>query len=304
MSVTSDLLEKLKVNVGGEPHTIKQLSSNNFIVGEDAVSFEAPGVGDFSIKHVYSGHVVTELPLKPLRGRPGFQATLLRGRNIFRLQPEDLEFSLFYKGALRDWTESIIKAFVILLVIQTFVVQTFFIPTGSMKNTLFPGDYIMVEKLTYRLFSPDPGEIVVFEFPDDPSKDFIKRLIAVGGDKLEIHGGVVNRNGRKRPEAYTVFKKRLYDPTIQRNPPEIGYDLRPVSQWPRQQGCQKSYVVALTPRLACIPDLMVDSVEQLETQLKQVLTVAAVEEQAGSYFFDKQKLELTIHPRGDVSLRA
>lgn len=304
MSESTDLLQKLKVSVGGEPCTFQQLSSNNFIVGDDGIGFEAPGVGGFSVQHLYSGHVVRELPLKPLRGRPGFQTTLMRGRNIFRLEPEGLEFSLFYKSALRDWTESIIKAFIILLVIQTFVVQTFFIPTGSMKNTLFPGDYIMVEKLTFRTQAPDPGEIVVFEYPDDTSKDFIKRLIGVGGDRLVVHGGVVARNGRKLPEPYTVFKKRLYDPSLQATPPEIGFDLRPILQWPRQNGCQLSYAVSLTPRLKALDDLKVDSIEQAEVALEPLASVAEVEKKAGSYFVDQKTLELTIHPKGDVSLNA
>ncbi|MBI4869635.1 MAG: signal peptidase I [Candidatus Wallbacteria bacterium] len=298
----SDFLEKLKVSLGGDPYTFRQLANNNFIVSEPEAVFEAPGVDGFAIRHVYSGHTVSELALAPVKNRPAFRASLMRGRNLFQVDPMGVEFSLYYKSAARDWVESILKAFIILLVMQTFVVQTFFIPTGSMKNTLFPGDYIMVEKLTYRFFEPDPGEIIVFEFPDDVSKDFIKRLIARGGDSLEVRGGVVTRNGRKMAEKYTVFKKRLFDPTIQAVPPEVGYDLRALPQWPLAKGCAKSYVVAINPRFDRLPEFALDSVEQADRGLQRVDKPEEVEKTRGSYHFDPKTLELLIHPRNDAAL--
>lgn len=300
----TDFLDKLKILVGGEPHTFQQLGANNFIVGDDTVGFEAPESGEFQLTHHYSGHVVADLPVRSQKGRPGYQVTLLRGRNIFRVAPAGLEFSLYFKSAMRDWTESILKAFVILLVIQTFVVQTFFIPTGSMKNTLFPGDYIMVEKLTYRAFDPDPGEIVVFEFPDDVSKDFIKRLIATGGDTLMIRGGAVTRNGTKMPEKFTVFKKRLANDRLQAALPSIGDDQRDLSDWPKAPGLQKSYSVKLHPRLARLPDLDVDSLEQADVAYKRQETAADVDKKPGSYHYDPKTLELTIHARGGVSINS
>ncbi|MBI3890869.1 MAG: signal peptidase I [Candidatus Wallbacteria bacterium] len=297
-----DFFEKLKISVGGDPYSFQQLANNNFIVGEGDVVFEAPGVEGFTMQQLYSGHAIVEIPLVQVKNRAAFRAGLLRGRNIFRVDPFGLEFSLYYKSAARDWVESILKAFVILLVIQTFVVQTFFIPTGSMKNTLFPGDYIMVEKLTFRVTNPDPGEIIVFEYPDDVSKDFIKRCIARGGDKLEVHGGVVTRNGRKMKEKYTVFKKRLLDTSWQGNQPEIGYDLRQLPAWPLAKGCSSSYVVSLNPRFERIPDLDVDSVEQADKVLKRLETAQQVDAERGSYCYDRKKLEVVVHPRGDISL--
>ena len=101
------------------------------------------------------------------------------------------------KGKLRENIEAIIIAVLLALFIRAFVVQAFKIPSGSMQNTLLIGDYILVNKFIYGVKipftevtvipveEPKKGDIIVFKFPLDPSKDFIKRVIAVGGDVLE-----------------------------------------------------------------------------------------------------------------------
>jgi len=103
------------------------------------------------------------------------------------------------KGALRENIEAILLAIVLALFIRTFIVQAFKIPSGSMKQTLLIGDHILVNKFLYGVKLPfvsttiipfkDPqrGDIVVFKFPEDPDKDFIKRVIAVAGDVVECH---------------------------------------------------------------------------------------------------------------------
>ena len=102
------------------------------------------------------------------------------------------------KGALRENIEAILVAIVIALFIRTFVVQAFKIPSGSMKQTLLIGDHILVNKFIYGVKIPylqktiipieDPkrGDIVVFKYPVDPDKDFIKRVIGIPGDVIEI----------------------------------------------------------------------------------------------------------------------
>lgn len=108
----------------------------------------------------------------------------------------------------REWGDSILVAFILALLIRTFSVQAFRIPSGSMRNTLIEGDRLLVNKLSYgalvpftdyRLpgFSyPKRGDIVVFKYPEDPKRDFIKRLIAVGGETVEIKFGDIYINGR------------------------------------------------------------------------------------------------------------
>lgn len=89
----------------------------------------------------------------------------------------------------RENAEVIITAVVLALIIRTFVVQAFKIPTGSMKPTLIEGDRILVNKFIYRFTEPKRGDIVVFKYPEDTKKDFIKRLIAVEGETVRLRDG-------------------------------------------------------------------------------------------------------------------
>lgn len=121
-------------------------------------------------------------------------------------------------SALRENVEAIIIAVVLALLIRTFGVQAFKIPSGSMLETLQIGDHILVNKLAYGLkvpffgepliggTLPDHGDIVVFAYPEDPRKDFIKRVVGVGGDVLEIRNKKFYRNGSLvSHEPYAVF---------------------------------------------------------------------------------------------------
>ena len=102
------------------------------------------------------------------------------------------------KSGLRENIEAILVAIVLALFIRTFIIQAFKIPSGSMKETLKIGDHILVNKFIYGvkipflqttivpITNPKHGDIVVFKFPEDPKKDFIKRVIAVAGDVVEV----------------------------------------------------------------------------------------------------------------------
>ena len=121
------------------------------------------------------------------------------------------------KGKLREYVEAFAVALLIALLVRTFVIQAFKIPSGSMENTLLVGDHIFVNKFLFgyhipytkgRVLSyatPRHGDIIVFVFPEDPSKDFIKRVIGVPGDTMEIRDKVVYRNGKPLREDYTRF---------------------------------------------------------------------------------------------------
>jgi len=121
------------------------------------------------------------------------------------------------KGKLREYLEAFVVALLIALVVRTLVIQAFKIPSGSMENTLLIGDHIFVNKFLYgyhipytngrvlKFASPGRGHIIVFVFPEDPSKDFIKRVIAIPGDTVEIRNKVVLINGKPLLEAYTRF---------------------------------------------------------------------------------------------------
>ncbi len=110
------------------------------------------------------------------------------------------------KNAVRDTIDSIIVAFVIAMIIRTFFIQAFKIPSGSMLDTLQIGDHILVNKLSYVFSEPAHDDIIVFEYPLEPDKDYIKRVIGVAGDKIKIVDKVVYRNGEELKPDYTRFE--------------------------------------------------------------------------------------------------
>lgn len=121
------------------------------------------------------------------------------------------------KNGFRETSEAILVALLAALLLRAFVIQAFRIPTGSMKDTLLVGDFLLVNKFIYGVRTPDRipftnaeipfwrlpsfkqpqrGDVVVFKYPLDPSLDYIKRCIAVAGDTLEVRNGDVFINGR------------------------------------------------------------------------------------------------------------
>ena len=121
------------------------------------------------------------------------------------------------KSALREYVEAIGIAILLALVIRTLVVQAFTIPSGSMMDTLLVGDYILVNKFLYgpelpltelhlpALRDPRRGDIIVFKYPQDEKRDFIKRIVATPGERVQIRGHQVLVNGKPLAESYTKF---------------------------------------------------------------------------------------------------
>jgi signal peptidase I len=133
------------------------------------------------------------------------------------------------KRLIREYAEAILTALLLALIIRAYIIQAFKIPSGSMIPTLVIGDHILVNKFIYGTkipFSdnrflifrkPEKGDIIVFKFPEDPKKDFIKRIIATGGDILESRDKVIYVNGKevKEPYAYhgdSFIRSRGGDP--------------------------------------------------------------------------------------------
>ncbi len=124
------------------------------------------------------------------------------------------------RSSLREWIESIIVAFILAMFVRTFVVQAFKIPTGSMRPTLLEGDLILVNKFIYgaklpftnlrlpALRAPRRGDVIVFIYPQDQRKDFIKRLVASEGESVEIKNGTIYVNGK--PLLEPMFSQRYY----------------------------------------------------------------------------------------------
>jgi signal peptidase I len=123
------------------------------------------------------------------------------------------------KSTFREYAEAIIVALLLALFIRTFVVQAFKIPSGSMEPTLLIGDHILVNKFIYGikipftsiqllpLQKPQKGDVVVFIYPLDPSKDFIKRVVAVEGDTVKITNKKLFINGAEAADSHAVYKE-------------------------------------------------------------------------------------------------
>ncbi len=129
----------------------------------------------------------------------------------------------FQKSTLREYFESILVAVVLALFVRTFVFQAFKIPTGSMKPNLLVGDHLIVNKF---IFAPTAspienallpmrpirrGDIIVFKFPEEPERDFIKRVIGLPGETLELRNQTVFINGQPLTEAYAHY---LFPPSV------------------------------------------------------------------------------------------
>lgn len=105
-------------------------------------------------------------------------------------------------NGLRDWVKDFVRALVFFLFLQTYVVQGFVIEGACMEPELHSREKIIVNKMVYMLQEPSVGEVLVFSYPLEPEKDFIKRVVGVPGDMIEIREGYLFRNGRKMNEPF------------------------------------------------------------------------------------------------------
>ncbi len=129
--------------------------------------------------------------------------------------------STFRKSVAREYFESLVIAVIMALFIRTFIVQAFKIPTGSMEPNLLIGDHLLVNKFVYgpggaeRVLLPTRdvrrGDVVVFKYPEDPERDFIKRVIGLPGETVELRQHRVHINGRPLDEPYAHYLPRPAD---------------------------------------------------------------------------------------------
>jgi signal peptidase I len=135
------------------------------------------------------------------------------------------------KSVAREYLESIVVAVVLALFVRTFAVQAFKIPTGSMETNLLIGDHLLVNKLVYspsgipfeeRLLGKRRiarGHVVVFKFPEDPARDFIKRVVGLPGEKVEIRNKRIFIDGVPLDEPYVHF---LRPPRVEEDLEDLG----------------------------------------------------------------------------------
>ena len=129
------------------------------------------------------------------------------------------------KSTLREYAEAAVIAILLALFIRAFVVQAFKIPSGSMEPTLLVGDHILVNKFLYGIKipylqttlipvgQPERGDIIVFIYPEDRSKDYIKRVIGLPGERIQIQGREIFINGRPFDDTYGHYDEKAGNPS-------------------------------------------------------------------------------------------
>lgn len=115
------------------------------------------------------------------------------------------------KSTIFELIESVLIAVVLALVIRFFLFEPFYIPSGSMEPTLQVEDKIIVNKIVYRFGEPERGDIIVFKYPLDPSRDYIKRVIGLPGETLEIKESTVYIDGQAITENYLPSDTKFMD---------------------------------------------------------------------------------------------
>ena len=118
------------------------------------------------------------------------------------------------KSVFREYAEALIIAVILALLIRTFVVQAFNIPSGSMIPTLLVGDHVLVSKFIYRFTDPKRGDVIVFVSPQDGKTDLIKRIVGVPGDRIWMKRKQIFINGKPLEEHYTLKNENHIEPAI------------------------------------------------------------------------------------------
>jgi signal peptidase I len=142
------------------------------------------------------------------------------------------------KSTLREYVEAAAIAILLALFIRTFVVQAFKIPSGSMEPTLMVGDHILVNKFIYGIkipftggktlipiSRPSRGDVIVFVYPEDKTKDFIKRVIGLPGDTLVFRDHEIFINGKLYPDKHAFYSKPEEKDNNFSNPVKYGPDV-------------------------------------------------------------------------------
>lgn len=109
-------------------------------------------------------------------------------------------------GLTAEYVKAIGVALILALVVRTYVVQAFKIPSESMVATLLIGDHLLVDKLRYRYSDPQRGDIVVFKYPRNPEVDYVKRIVGLPGETLEVIGETVYIDGKPLDEPYARWE--------------------------------------------------------------------------------------------------
>jgi len=135
-----------------------------------------------------------------------YRKQIMKDLTLLRTEPKQW---LYHKW--KEWGEPLAIAIVLAVLIRTFLIGPYKIPTGSMRTTLIEGDRIFVEKISYRFKEMQRGDVIVFKYPLDPKKDFVKRLIAFSSEEIEIRDGQIYINSELLDGIPGISKNYYYN---------------------------------------------------------------------------------------------
>lgn len=133
-----------------------------------------------------------------------------------------------WKAEILSWIQILVTAAVIAFVVNTFIIANSRVPTGSMENTIMTGDRVIGSRLSYKFGEPERGDIAIFIYPDDEAKGiktyYVKRVIGLPGDTIDIIGGNVYLNGSETPLDEPYIKEEMeMEPPLHYEVPEDSY---------------------------------------------------------------------------------
>lgn len=116
----------------------------------------------------------------------------------------DFVAATFFQGLVFEWIPTLGFALIFALVLRSYAVASYYIPSASMENTLRKGDLLIADKFSYKVLHhmPQRGDVVIFQFPENRKQDYIKRTIGLPGDTVEVRNGAVFVNGQELKEDY------------------------------------------------------------------------------------------------------
>ena len=114
------------------------------------------------------------------------------------------------KAEILSWIQILLTAAAIAFVLNTFIIANSKVPSGSMENTIMTNDRVIGSRLTYRFSAPQQGDIAIFRFPDDESIYYVKRVIGLPGDTIDIRNGKVYKNGSQTPLDEPYLKEEMF----------------------------------------------------------------------------------------------
>lgn len=135
-----------------------------------------------------------------------FRRRLVEDWRFLRTSPRH-----WFREKWKNWIQPLLIAAILALGIRTFLLGPYKIPTGSMRPNLMEGDRIFVDKISYRFREPARGEIIVFKYPLDRRKDFVKRLVAYGGETVKIQAGQLYVDGKRLEDPFSIAQRFYYN---------------------------------------------------------------------------------------------